>query len=215
MVLEEIMKVHIHTLTPDDTIGAALQLCRDHKIRHIPILDADHTLAGLVTDRDIKDATPSILKQENGSEQLNKPLSLIMKTNVITGHPLDFVEDAAATFYEHHISCLPVVQNGKVIGLVTETDVLHTFVELTGVNQPGSRVEVRVENRAGVLYEILHVMHHRRVNVQSVLVYPDRTAATHKVIVLHIRTMNPVGVIDDLKKEGHEVLWPNMPGIRS
>lgn len=215
MVLEEIMKVHIHTLTPDDTIGTALQLCRDHKIRHIPILDADHTLAGLVTDRDIKEATPSILKQENGSEQLNKPLSLIMKANVITGHPLDFVEDAAATFYEHHISCLPVVQNGKVIGLVTETDVLHTFVELTGVNQPGSRVEVRVENRAGVLYEILHVMHHRRVNVQSVLVYPDRTAATHKVIVLRIRTMNPVGVIDDLKKEGHEVLWPNMPGIRS
>lgn len=215
MVLEEIMKIHIHTLTPDDTIGAALQLCRDYKIRHIPILDTDHTLAGLVTDRDIKDATPSILKQENGSEQLNKPLSLIMKTNVITGHPLDFVEDAAATFYEHHISCMPVVQNGKVIGLVTETDVLHTFVELTGVNQPGSRVEVRVENRAGVLYEILHVMHHRKVNVQSVLVYPDRTAATHKVIVLRIRTMNPIGVIDDLKKEGHEVLWPNMPGIRS
>ncbi|MCI2254299.1 acetoin utilization AcuB family protein [Domibacillus sp. PGB-M46] len=215
MVLEEIMKIHIHTLTPDDTIGAALQLCRDYKIRHIPILDTDHTLAGLVTDRDIKDATPSILKQENGSEQLNKPLSLIMKTNVITGHPLDFVEDAAATFYGHHISCMPVVQNGKVIGLVTETDVLHTFVELTGVNQPGSRVEVRVENRAGVLYEILHVMHHRKVNVQSVLVYPDRTAATHKVIVLRIRTMNPIGVIDDLKKEGHEVLWPNMPGIRS
>lgn len=137
MILEDIMKVDIHTLGPDDTIAAALQLCRDQKIRHIPILDTNRSLIGLVTDRDIKDATPSILKQENGSGQLHKPLSLIMKTNVVTGHPLDFVEDAAATFYDHNISCLPVVQNGAVVGLVTETDVLHTFVELTGVNQPG------------------------------------------------------------------------------
>lgn len=213
MIIEEIMNIDIHTLSPDDTIAAALQLCRDHKIRHIPILDKKGVLAGLVTDRDIKDATPSILQKENGAEELNKPLRLIMETNVITSHPLDFVEDVAATFYEHNISCMPVVQNGEVIGMVTETDVLHTFVELTGVNQPGSRIEIRVENKAGVLFDILHVLHHRRVNVQSVLVYPDRDAETYKVIVLRIRTMNPVGVIDDLKKAGHHVLWPNMPGV--
>lgn len=213
MIVEEIMKVDIHTLAPEDTIAHALQLCRDHKIRHIPILDQQGLLAGLVTDRDIKDATPSILKQENGAEELNKPLSLIMETNVITAHPLDFVEDVAATLYEHKISCLPVVQNNEVIGLVTETDVLHTFVELTGVHQPGSRIEIRVENKSGVLFDILQVMQQRRVNVQSVLVYPDRETDTHKVIVLRIRTMNPVGVIDDLKKAGHHVLWPNMPGV--
>jgi acetoin utilization protein AcuB len=213
VIVEEIMNIDIHTLTPDDTIAAALQLCRDHKIRHIPILNAEGLLVGLVTDRDIKDATPSILKQENGGEELNKPLRLIMEPNVITGHPLDFVEDVAATFYEHNISCLPVVQNNEVIGLVTETDVLNTFVELTGVHQPGSRIEIRVENKAGVLFDILQVLRHRRVNVQSVLVYPDRDAETHKVIVLRIRTMNPVGVIDDLKKAGHQVLWPNMPGV--
>ena len=212
MIIEEIMKTDIHTLAPDDTIAAALQLCRDHKVRHIPILNEEGLLVGLVTDRDIKDATPSILKKEYGADELNKPLSLIMKKNVITGHPLDFVEDVAATFYEHSISCLPVVQHNEVIGLVTETDVLNTFVELTGVHQPGSRIEIRVENKAGVLFEILQVMHRRRVNVQSVLVYPDRDEA-YKVIVLRIRTMNPVGVVDDLKKAGHDVLWPNMPGV--
>ncbi|WP_046176672.1 acetoin utilization AcuB family protein [Domibacillus indicus] len=214
MIIEEIMNTHIHTLSPDDTIAAALQLCRDHKIRHIPILNTEGILAGLVTDRDIKDATPSILQKENGAEELNKPLSLIMKTGVITSHPLDFVEDVAAAFYEHNISCMPVVKSGKVIGMVTETDVLHTFVELTGVNQPGSRIEIKVENKAGVLFDILQVLHHRRVNVQSVLVYPYRDTETHKVIVLRIRTMNPVEVIDDLKKAGHHVLWPNMPGLR-
>ncbi|OLN22696.1 acetoin utilization protein AcuB [Domibacillus antri] len=215
MIVEEVMQMDVHTLSPDDTIAAALQLCRDHKIRHIPITDGESSLVGLVTDRDIKDATPSILQKEVGEEELNKPLSLIMEKNVITGHPLDFVEDVAATFYEHDISCMPVVQNGEIVGLITETDVLHTFVELTGVNQPGSRVEVKVPNKAGMLFEISQVMNKRRANIHSVLIYPDRDDENYKVIVFRVRTMNPAGVIDDLKKAGHHVLWPNMPGVCS
>jgi acetoin utilization protein AcuB len=215
MIVEEVMQVDVHTLSPDDTIATALQLCRDHKVRYIPITDEKGTLVGLVTDRDIKDATPSILQKEIGEEELNKPLCLIMKKNVITGHPLDFVEDVAATFYEHNISCLPVVQNEEIVGMITETDVLHTFVELTGVNQPGSRVEVKVPNKAGMLFEISQVMNKRRANIHSVLIYPDRDDENYKVIVFRVRTMNPVGVIDDLKKAGHHVLWPNMPGVRS
>ncbi|OAH56241.1 acetoin utilization protein AcuB [Domibacillus aminovorans] len=213
MVVEEIMQINVHTLSPDDTIATALQLCRDHKIRHIPITNEEGALVGLVTDRDIKDATPSILQKETGKDELNKPLRLIMKKNVITGHPLDFVEDAATTLYEHNISCIPVVQNGDVVGILTETDVLHTFVELTGVNQPGSRVEVKVPNKAGMLFEILQVLNQRRANIHSVLIYPDRNDENYKVIAFRVRTMNPVGVIDDLKKAGHHVLWPNMPGV--
>lgn len=213
MIVEEVMNSHVHTLSPDDTIAAALQLCRDFKVRHIPIVNQAGTLAGLVTDRDIKDATPSILQKEAGEGELNKPLHLIMEKNVVTGHPLDFVEDIAATLYDHDISCMPIVQHGAVVGMVTETDVLHTFVKLTGVNQPGSRVEIRVQNKAGVLFEIFQVLHHRRINVQSVLVYPDRKEDAYKVIVLRVRTINTVGVIDDLKKAGHHVLWPTMPGV--
>ncbi|OMP67439.1 acetoin utilization AcuB family protein [Domibacillus epiphyticus] len=213
MIVEEVMQMDIHTLSPEDTIATALQLCRDHKVRHIPITDGGGVLVGLVTDRDIKDATPSILQKDVGEEELNKPLSLIMEENVITGHPLDFVEDIAATLYEHNISCMPIVQNGDIVGMITETDVLHTFVELTGVNQPGSRVEVKVPNKAGMLFEILQVLNKRRANIHSVLIYPDRIDEDYKVIVFRVRTMNPVGVIDDLKKAGHHVLWPNMPGV--
>ncbi len=213
MIVEEVMNSTIHTLSPDDTIAAALQLCRDFKVRHIPIVDKEGKLAGLVTDRDIKDATPSILQKEAGNEELSKPLQLIMETNVIIGHPLDFVEDVAAAFFEHDISCMPIIQSGEIVGIITETDVLHTFVKLTGVNQPGSRIEIRVQNKAGALFNILQVLQHRRVNVQSVLVYPDQQKENSKVIVLRIRTINPAGAIDDLKKAGHQVLWPNIPGV--
>lgn len=215
MIVEEIMQTQVHTLNPNDTIAAALQLCRDQKIRHIPIVDNNHLLVGLVTDRDIKDATPSILQKGTGEEELNKPLELIMEKNVVTGHPLDFVEDVAATFYEYDISCMPVIQNGELIGIVTETDVLHTFVELTGSHQPGSRIEVKVPNKPGMLFEVVNVLNKRRANIHSVLVYPDKNDDSFKIIVFRVRMMNPIGVIDDLKKEGHTVLWPNMPGVSS
>ena len=58
---------------------------------------------------------------------LEKPIETIMKTNVITGHPLDFVEEVAAVFYEHQISCLPIVKEHKLVGIITETDLITHF----------------------------------------------------------------------------------------
>ncbi|KAB7705881.1 CBS domain-containing protein [Bacillus aerolatus] len=215
MIVEEIMQRKVHTLSPDDKIGTALQLFRDKKIRHVPIVDQEGTLVGIVTDRDVKDSTPSILQKDLSDEELGKPLSMIMERDVVTGHPLDFVEDIAATFYEHDIGCMPVVQGGEIVGIVTETDVLHTFVELTGANQPGSRIEIKMPNKPGELFEVVSILNKRRANIHSVFVYPDKEDDNSKIVVFRVRIMNPIGVIDDLKKEGHIVLWPNMPGMSS
>ena len=80
-----------------------------------------------------------------------------MKTNMITGHPLDFVEEVGTIFYEHHISCLPIVKEHTLVGIITKTDLLHTLVELTGAHQPSSQIEIKVPNRAGVLSEMTSV----------------------------------------------------------
>ncbi|KKB37563.1 acetoin utilization AcuB family protein [Bacillus thermotolerans] len=213
MIVEEIMQRDLHLLSPEDKIGTALQLFRDKKIRHVPIVDDKGELVGIVTDRDVKDSTPSILKKDLSDEELNKPLSVIMQKDVFTGHPLDFVEDIAATFYEYKIGCMPIVQGGEVIGIVTESDVLRTFVELTGVNQPGSRIEIQMPHKQGQLFEAIEVLNKRRVQIQSVLVYPDKKKEDSRIVVFRIRTMNPTGVIDDLKKDGYNVRWPNMPGM--
>ncbi len=77
-----------------------------------------------------------------------------MKTNVITGHPLDFVEEVAALFYEHRISCMPIVKENKLVGIITESDLLYTLVQLTGAHQPGSQIEIKVPNRTGMLSEV-------------------------------------------------------------
>jgi acetoin utilization protein AcuB len=215
MIVEEIMKTDVVSLLGTDTISKAILLMSSKKIRHIPIVNEDQQVVGLITDRDIKDAAPSIFRANENKEDLEKPILSIMKKNVITGHPLDFVEEVAALFYEHKISCMPIIKDQRLVGIVTETDLLHTLVELTGAHQPGSQIEVKVPNKTGMLLDIATIIKNHKANIQSVLVYPDKKDTNYKVIVIRVQTMNPVAVIEDLKIAGHHVLWPNLPGVSS
>ncbi|MBA4537697.1 CBS domain-containing protein [Bacillus aquiflavi] len=215
MIVEEIMKTNVETLFPSNTIADAIRLMNEKKIRHLPIVNSENHVLGIVTDRDIRDAKPSIFRYEEQKEDLNKPLETVMKTNVIIGHPLDFVEEVAALFYEHNISCLPIVKDHVLVGIITETDLLHTLIQLTGAHQPGSQIEVKVPNKTGMLCNIASVMRNRKANIQSVLVYPDKNDENFKILVIRVQTMNPIGLVQDLQKAGFHVLWPNMPGISS
>ena len=214
MIIEEIMTTNIITLGAEQTILDAYSLMIQHKIRHLPIVDQEQHLIGIVSDRDIRDASPSILNNNNHQDNvLQLPIKTIMKTDLITGHPLDFVEEIGAIFYEHKINCLPIVKNRKLVGIITHSDLLHSLIELTGAHQPGSQIEIKVENQAGVLYKITKVFHDRKAKILSILMYPDKKDEKFKVVVLRVQTINPTLIIDDLKNAGYEVLWPNLPGI--
>ncbi|MDN3018205.1 acetoin utilization AcuB family protein [Paenibacillus sp. BSR1-1] len=213
MIVEEIMKTDVATLYPNNTIADAMDLMESRKIRHIPIITSENQLVGLVTIAEIREATPSIFHANEHPEDLKKPLETIMEKNVITGHPLDFVEEVASLFYEHKISCIPIINDQKLVGIVTETDLLRTMVELTGAHQPGSQIEIKVPNLAGKLSDITTVIKNRKANILSVLVYPDKSDDQYKILVIRVQTMNPTALIQDLKEAGHQVLWPNLPGI--
>jgi acetoin utilization protein AcuB len=213
MIVEEIMKTKIVTVTPTVSIAETMRLMETKKIRHIPVIDAEQQLVGIVTLSDIRDAAPSIFRANEHVEDMQNPVDTIMKKDVITGHPLDFVEEIAAVFYEHKIGCLPITNDGKLVGIVTETDLLRTLVELTGAHQPGSQIEIRVPNLAGKLSDITSLIKNRKANILSVLVYPDKKNDQYKILVIRLQTMNPTLLIQDLKQSGYDVLWPNLPGV--
>ncbi|BBW95221.1 acetoin utilization AcuB family protein [Geobacillus sp. FSL W8-0032] len=214
MLVEQIMKSPVVTLRAANTIAEALQLLRTHRIRHLPVVDDEGRLIGLVTSRDLRSASPPIDDLPKQLDDLQKPVGSIMNTDVIVGHPLDFVEEVAALFYEHRIGCLPIVNNGKLVGIITQTDLLRTFVELTGVHQPGSQIEIKVPNEAGMLSKAAAIISERHVNIASVLLYPDPDP-NDKILVFRVQTMNPLPLIRDLQNAGYHVLWPNLPGVTS
>lgn len=213
MLVEEIMNTSVPTLTPTHTINDALLILKEKRIRHIPIVNVDKEVLGVVTDRDLKEATPSTLLTYKNLEVYELPLEKVMSKNPIVGHPLDFLEETATIFYDNRIGCLPIVSQGKLVGMITESDLLYKFIELTGAHQPGSQIEVRVPNKPGILFEVSKVFYAQKVNVLSVLVYPDKTNVDYKILVLRVKTMNPLKLIEAIRADGFEVLWPNHPGM--
>ncbi|MDQ0298545.1 acetoin utilization protein AcuB [Salibacterium salarium] len=213
MLVEEIMQSNPIHISDGTTIETAMDLIHQHKIRHIPVVDSSHILKGIVSDRDIRDASPSIFHVNEFKEDMKRPVSTIMKYPVITAHPLDFIEEAAVILYENDISALPVVEDDdKLKGILTETEVLHTLVRLTGAHQPSSRIEVKVSNVPGQLAAISSIFKEAQVNVTSVLVYPG-TIPNTKFLTFRVQTMDPRQLIHNIEKLGYETKWPRVPGL--
>ncbi|WP_088043057.1 acetoin utilization AcuB family protein [Bacillus sp. EAC] len=208
MLIQDIMRSSTITLKKENTIGEAVTIFRNGEVRHIPIIDDDNRVIGIISDRDVRDALPSTLFPQAISTVLEVAVEKIMTTNVITCNQNDFVEEVATNFYQYKIGCLPVISNGKLIGLVTEIDVLHTLVTLTGAYQPSSQIELLVKDQPGILSEVVNVFSNENINIVSVLVYPGKDVQ-HKVLVFRIQTMNPLSIIQKLQTEGYTVLWPN------
>ncbi|ARI76779.1 acetoin utilization AcuB family protein [Halobacillus mangrovi] len=215
MLVEEVMKTDVITLTAKDTIETALKLLHEHHIRHLPIVDEEKRVIGIVSDRDVRDASPSIFEKGTSPEELKNPIESIMTYPVTTVHPLDFVEEVASIFYEQEIACVPVTRNDILVGIITEKDMLYTLIQLTGTHVQSSQIEVKVINKPGILPQVTQVFGKRKVNISSVLIYPYKPDPKYKIIVVRIQTMNPLPTIEDLKSAGYEVLWPKMPGMQS
>ncbi len=208
MIAEQIMHKKVFTLRPHNTVREALTLMHEKNIRHIPITTEDMQLVGIVSQYHVRsfcDDNPELAEKT--------PLSEIMVKDPITAHSLDFVEDIALTMYESKKSCLPVVTSGTLVGIITTTDLLQSYMVLTGATIPGSKFDIRVKNRPGLVYEITDVFKAQKANVISVLVYPDKELENHSIVSVRVRVLNPMSLIKALREQNFDVLWPNMPGM--
>lgn len=208
MLVERIMTSPCIMINERSTIEDALEIMAQKDVRHLPVIDNESHVVGIISDRDIKMALPSILGDEDPQRMLTLPISKIMHKQVITCHPLDFVEDIAEDFYEASIGSIPVVSNRKCIGIVTQKDMLNTFLELTGVKTPGSVIEVMVPDQPGIMHEVTRVFHTEKVSIESILVYRDKDNEGFKLVLVRMQSMNPTKIIASLQSSGFKVRTP-------
>ncbi|SET80436.1 acetoin utilization protein AcuB [Oceanobacillus limi] len=209
MLVEEIMNTNVITLSPRASIAEALHLLQKHRIRHIPIINDQNHVVGIVSDRDVRDASPSILDRDADQLVLQNEIQTIMTRQVVTVHPLDFVEEIARIFYDEEFASVPVVQNNQLVGIVTEKDMLYTLIQLTGTHVQGSQIEVKVPHIPGMIPKVTSLFGKRNMNIISVLVYPFYDDPNYKILVFRVQTMNPNPVIQELREAGYELMWPN------
>lgn len=131
MKIAEIMHKDPITVTGGDTLNAATRLLKNHDIKHLPVLEADGKLVGVVTDRDLKRASPSDATSLEMHELLylidKVKMSEVMTKRPVTVAPGMAVPEAARLMANERVGCLPVTSHEKLVGIVTTTDFLKVL----------------------------------------------------------------------------------------
>lgn len=132
--LETIMQQNVIRADMDATLGDAMTICFQHRIRHLPILNNQGKLAGLVTDRDLRfyisHRLGTIMENNSDRETLRHHVNVMMVRRVITGGPKMTVADAARLMLDNHVGCLPVVDaENHILGIVTVGDFLRLIAD--------------------------------------------------------------------------------------
>ena len=128
------MQHHVHVAHPHDTIEHAREVCERHRINQLPVV-ADGKVVGIVTDRDLRDAFPSIMEESEHPGRAHRETAAIkvedvMTVNVLTIGEHEPVERAATIMRRERVGALPVVRNDRLIGILTRTDLLNALVAI-------------------------------------------------------------------------------------
>jgi acetoin utilization protein AcuB len=127
------MQTDIVALQKDEPLLSAVEATASERIRHLPVLDGDR-LVGMVSDRDINRAMPSALVEGSKADYARilreTPVSHIMRRDPVTAGPAATMSDIIRLMLRFKISAVPIVEGGKLVGLITDTDVISTFLEV-------------------------------------------------------------------------------------
>jgi acetoin utilization protein AcuB len=203
MFVQDVMQTKLFTVTPETTLPEALNLTAQRGIRHLPVLDGER-LVGIVSDRDLKRAmaSPATSLEAHELRYLLDHVLVreIMRGGVITVRPTAPIEEAARLMVLEKIGALPVTEGERLIGILTETDVLRLFVRAMGVGEPSVRLDVVLGDRPHALAEAVQAVENAGADISSLVTLTNVKGL--KEAVIRIRTTNPAPVVGALETRG-------------
>ena len=202
MLVRDIMKSPAIAISPGTTLQDAYRTMQLKGIRHLPVTEGQE-LVGVITDRDLRLATSALAPSPFSAGAL---VSDVMTKRPLTVDPADPVEDAARTMRGRKIGCLPVTDDGRLIGIVTGLDLLDALMRMTGVDKPSGRLEVRLPDHPGELARLTALLSQRDLNVHSILTNSDGPQSVRAV--LRVGSIETRLLAQDLRAAGFDVVWP-------
>jgi acetoin utilization protein AcuB len=205
MLVADVMRTDVVSIRPGATVQEAIELARTRGIRHLPVLEGG-ALVGIVSDRDFKRAlAPEAAVRRPGVDDLPARLTVadIMSRPVITTGTTFAVEDAARVMVVERISALPVTDGARLVGIVTETDLLALLVRALGAVEPSSRLEVVLGDRPRALGEVIEAVEGTGATVSGVMTL--RTPGGVREAVVRIATIDPRPALAAVEARGYAV----------
>jgi acetoin utilization protein AcuB len=209
MFISKVMTRNVVTIDKNADISTAQEKMSNHRIRHLPVVEENNLLIGIVTDRDIRSALPSQLAdKENMGKISSSKIEEIMTKNPVSISPLDTIQDALLLLQKKRFGALPVVSHhGKLIGIITTRDLLREFINVLGLEDPGTLLCLLVEDKIGQMKKIVDAVSEEKISFGSILV-SRYWEEGKRAVFPYLLTQNIGPLKTKLKNMGYSLLDP-------
>ena len=193
MIISRVMTKNPFFIHPEMTINEVRALMDKEKIGHLPVLDKKNNLVGLITRKDLLKAGPSAatsLDMYEISYLLSKMTAKdVMEKAVVTVGETEVVEEAARIMADNGIGCLPVMRGKLLVGIITDTDLFHFFVNAFGARHPGVRLTCNIHDKPGQVARLTQAIAEKGGNLVA-FVTSDGDDLSRRRVTLKVAGIN-------------------------
>ncbi|HCS30703.1 MAG TPA: hypothetical protein DIW21_05095 [Enterococcus sp.] len=174
MSVSDFMTKKVVTVTPATPVFDAIDVMKAHNIHRLPVVEEGH-LVGLITEGVIQSALPSKATSLSVYELnylINKTnVSDIMIKDVLTIQPIALLEEAIAKMRTNSVAVLPVLDNGNLVGIITNNDIFDAFLKITGYHEGGTRISVNIsKDKSGVIADLSKILADHQMSISTIVV---------------------------------------------
>jgi acetoin utilization protein AcuB len=209
MLVYERMSRHPITVKPTTPVDAALKRMREEKVRRFPVVNEDGKLVGIVSDKDLLYAAPSPATSLSIYElhYLYSRITIeqVMTRDVITVEENDPLEEAARVIVDNKIGGLPVMRDGKLVGIITETDIFKTFMEMLGARDQGLRLTLLCPEQRGELAALTSAVSELGGNIISLGTFWGEDASS-VIVTMKISGVDKDAIVEKMKPHVLEII---------
>ncbi len=208
MFVKNRMTTNPFTVTPENTVPEAIDVMTSRRVRHLPVV-SDGRVVGVLSHSDIAEAGPSRATTFSAGE-VNYLLAKLRVAKVMTRDPItispdSLLEEAAVLMRDNKIEMLPVVADGRLVGVLTESAILDSFIEILGFRDPGTRLTVEARDEPGVLAKLSGIMATHGANILHLAVY--RGQGDVSTVVVGVNSLNTADLEADIESQGFHIVY--------
>jgi acetoin utilization protein AcuB len=213
MFIDKSMTRHVITIRPEATLLDARAKMDENHIRHLPVVKEDNIIIGIITDRDLRSALPSVFSTDREDTKERERISALKVGDVMTKDPITIspkntLEDAILMMHKMHKGAFPVVDNeGKLKGIISTRDLIRAFINVLGLENPGTLLCIEVEDKLGQMKRIVDAITEEKISFGSILV-ARHWEEGKRAIFPYLLTNNVVKVKKKLEALGFTLLNP-------
>jgi acetoin utilization protein AcuB len=198
------------TIPPETSLQKAKEIIDEKRINHLLVVDKNGDLIGIVSDRDVKQssASPAVSLSVHELNYLLTQLTVepIMAKKIITISPGTTIERAALIMQENRINALPVIEDERLVGIITSTDVMKVLLRAIGFGEGSARFAVLVEDRIGIIAEVSRILKDQQISIRSLITWPEKDYAGIYQLVMRVASKDKDNAISALSNQGFKVL---------